>query len=292
MRRLSGLLFKTVLVLLFALSIYDFVLARKREIYPSASGAANLKEEYDPSLAKLNSEKSFLAYADSEYDRLPSPDRDSAAYALIVGDLARNRFYHEYLTYRPGNNFLAWVIARITGKSVDEIWIPDHILKSNKAICGQQSMVVMSALKQRGFRVRAVYFAHPVFGGHFAVETYYKGGWHFFDPDIEPDADILLSRNRPSIAEIANDTALLVSAYKHRDREEITTLLSSYNYGPENQLVSPSVYFFQVTTYWLSQTLWIIILVGWLLFLRKKNYRQLLILIHPLSTLQLLDNKD
>lgn len=270
MRRPRGLIIKTVLALFFVLSIYDFIQARRMEIFPFASKVSNLEEDYDPSLARLNSEKAFLKYTDSQYRSLPIAEQDSAAYALIIGNVGRKRFYHEFLTYEPGSNFLAWIVAKVSGRAVNEVWVPDHILKSGKAICGQQSVVVMSALKERGFRVRAVYFDHPIFGGHFALETYYSGDWHFFDPDIEPDSDVLLSKNRPSIAELTKDTALLIKAYKHRNSEEMVKLFSSYRYGSENELVSSSMYSFQLATNWLSQTLWIFILAGWLIFLKRK----------------------
>jgi hypothetical protein len=65
-------------------------------------------------------------------------------------------------------------------------WEPDLILRQEAGICGQSAAVFVGIMQRLGYQVRSVqfYFTNPDGSAdtHVAVEVYYDGGWHFFDP--------------------------------------------------------------------------------------------------------------
>jgi transglutaminase superfamily protein len=65
-------------------------------------------------------------------------------------------------------------------------WEPDVILRQGAGICGQSAAVFVGIMQRLGYQVRSVqfYFTNPDGSAdtHVAVEVYYDGGWHFFDP--------------------------------------------------------------------------------------------------------------
>jgi hypothetical protein len=270
MKKSFGVLVKITLALLFVISVHDFLQKRTESEVISFN---DMPGKYDASLSSLTSEKTFEEYIDHKYSLLPDEQKSPAAYAMLLGSLVSKRFYHAYLEYKPGNNFLAWAAARLRGTTWNEIWVADHILKSQGALCGQQSVVQMELLKRKGYPVRSVYFNDPQNGQHFALEAFYDNDWHFFDPDLAPDEQVLGKAGHPSIEKMGKDTALLIKAYAKRDHRKMVGLLTHYYYGQENSPVRSRVILFQQVTYWLSQSLWFLIMVYTLFFfkIRKRS---------------------
>lgn len=65
---------------------------------------------------------------------------------------------------------------------------PDAVLAAQAGICGDSALTFAAIVKRFGFDVRSVQFYYtdpPPWStpdGHIAVEVFYDGGWHFFDP--------------------------------------------------------------------------------------------------------------
>lgn len=220
-------------------------------------------EVYDPSLIRLNNLDKMVGYCDSMYGN--QQITDSAKYANIVGIVVRNRFFHGYSYYRLGQNFIGWALAPYIHKNLSAIVLPDDILKHSNAACSQQSIIGMLLFMRKGFNVRKVGFYDPDSqGGHFCFEVFYGNKWHFFDPDKEPVREILEKHNRPSIAELEANRALLDSVYYREDSSVRNGYLLKFTYGPVNKFPAPKARIYQYATKLLSWTLFFwLIMFGW-----------------------------
>jgi hypothetical protein len=173
---------------------------------------------------------------------------------------------------------MALALESFTGKWMSAIVIPDDIMKYPYAACSQQSIVMMELLRRKGFDTRKVIFINGKRNGHFAFETYYKGSWHFSDPNLEPDRELLASRNNPSVAALANDKELLLAAYRHMPQEQILRIFKKFAYGTPNTFPAPRGIIYQRITKGLSQIIWLFFLIAFLL-VRKKYLKAV---SHPL----------
>lgn len=237
----------------------------------------NGKEEFDPSLVRINSIKKLENLCDSIYNEQKKQNPSLVFednYPLIASSVVRKKFYHGYSSYGFSNNFMALMLEPFTGKWVSAIVIPDDIMKHPFAACSQQSIVMMTLLNRKGFTTRKVGFnGGKKWGGHFCFEAFYNNNWHFFDTDQEPDAALLAKYNRPSIEVIAQNDALLVSLYRHwNNPERVRGLFKSYFYGKPNTFEAPNALIYQRVTKFLSITLWMFLLGGFI-FVRRKYLR-------------------
>lgn len=224
-------------------------------------------EWFDPSLLRLNSMSRLQAFCDSVYGKKEIGVDDSAYYANMVGKILRLRFYHGYSYYYLGQNFLGWALAPVIHRDLSAIVIPDDVLKHPNAACSQQSIIGMELLKRKGFAVRKVSFYDPIErSGHFCFEVFYNGKWHYYDPDKEPELEILERLGRPSIEELTADLSLLDSVYHREDETVRRGYLLKYDYGQVNVFPAKKARLYQFGTKILSYTLffWLLLLGWWL----------------------------
>jgi hypothetical protein len=236
----------------------------------------NGKEDYDPALSKLASMDDLVNYCDSiqaeNYKADPSV-KGEQNYPVLAASVIRNRFYHGYSSYGMNDNFMALLLEPLTGKWMSAIVVPDDIMKYPYAACSQQSIVMMELLNRKGYMTRKVAFVNDKRNGHFAFETFYNGGWHFFDTNLEPDMDLLVSKNTPSIAAITADRELLLSAYHHLPAKQVLTIFGKFIYGKPGEFPAPRGYIYQRTTKVLSYISWLIFLAAFL-FVNKRYRRE------------------
>jgi hypothetical protein len=152
--------------------------------------------------------------------------------------------------------------GKISGKSYDAIIEVDDILKYSEADCRQQSLVMMEVLRNKGYPVRSISLKDSLYGGgHYTFEAYYNRDWHFFDPDAEPNNDLLLRRNRPSIAKLTKDPAFLTSIYPMFPPSHVIRVWSNFKYGKINEMIPNHLYIFHNVTKFLSSSLWVLLLI-------------------------------
>jgi hypothetical protein len=232
------------------------------------------KEEFTPSLVRLNTVDKVLEYCDSLYVEKSSTGdavKFEEAFPQIVSAVLRNRFYHGYSLYSLDNNFMAVLLSRMSIRGLSAIVIPDDILKYPYAACSQQSIVFMEILQRKGFLTRKVGFQGKN-NGHFCFEVYYNGNWHFYDPDMEPDMAVLNAYNRPGIEFLAHHPAILIKAYRQYPNEKVLDIFTNYFYGPVNTFAAPRAIIFQRLSKFFSYTLWLFFLIAFIL-VRKKYLR-------------------
>lgn len=232
------------------------------------------KEEYDPSLLRLDKVSKLAAYCDSLYaDKTYTSDNVNfeTDYPAVATEVVRKRFYHGYSLYGFGNNHMAMFASKVSLQGLSAIVIPDDILKYPYAACSQQSIVLMKVLQQKGFKTRKVGFQGKM-GGHFCFEVFYNGAWHFVDPNMEPDLAVLNAYNQPGITFLASHPDILVKAYPQYPKDKVLDLFLNYSYGRVNAQAAPKAYLFQKITQFLSYTIWTFFLVLFIL-VRKKYLR-------------------
>ncbi len=232
------------------------------------------RENFDPSLVKLNSLGKIVAYCDSIYhDKSYSQNVNfKETYTDVVSDVIRDRFYHGYSVYKMKDNFLAVLFSKISISGLRAIVIPDDILKYPYAACSQQSIVMMEVLKRKGIDTRKVGFRGKK-DGHFCFEVYYGGGWHFYDPDMEPDVNVLKAFNRPDISFLVKNPGILIKAYHQYRREQVLDIFPNYFYGSVNTFSAPKAIIFQQLTKILSYTSWLFFLIAFIVV--RKKYKKL-----------------
>jgi hypothetical protein len=275
------LFFSLQLVLFIAFNFFllmaGYQLAESSSInYPEKKNDPlfSFKENFDPSLVRLNSLNKIADYCDSLYaEKSYGHDvKFEEIFPEIVSAVIRNRFYHGYSLYGAHNNFLGMLFSKISMGGLRAIVIPDDILKYPYAACSQQSIVMMEILKRKGFTTREVGFQGKTYG-HFCFETYYEGGWHFYDPDMEPDVAVLNAYHRPSIALLAHHPDFLLEAYHQYPSAQVLDIFPNYFYGPINTFAAPRAIIFQRVTKFLSYTFWLFFLGAFILV--RKKYLQL-----------------
>ncbi len=228
-------------------------------------------EEFDPSLKELNSVNKLVKYCDSLFKEKTSTNdviNFEETYSDITSLVVRKRFYHGYSLYGFSTNFMAMLLSQVSINGLSAIVIPDDILKYPFAACSQQSIVFMEVLKRKGFLTRKVGFTGKKYG-HFCFEVYYNNGWHFYDPDMEPDVSVLNAQNRPSIAQLVSNSAILIKAYQQHPKEMILDIFPNYYYGPVNTFAAPRAMIFQQLTKFFSYTMWLFFL-GAFIWTRSK----------------------
>ncbi len=234
----------------------------------------NLSEEFDPSLERLNSIEKLTSYCDSLYTEKVSTEEVvdfEENYSAIASSVVRKRFYHGYSQYGLGNNFIAVMASKLSLEGLRAIVIPNDILRYPFAACSQQTIVLMEVLKRKGMITRKIAFQGKKLG-HFCFEVYYKGSWHFYDPDMEPDVAVLNMYHRPGIAYLAGHPGILQQAYRQYPREEILDIFLNYSYGKVNKFAAPKAIVFQQVAKFLSYTIWLFFLIAFIL-VRKKYLR-------------------
>ncbi len=229
-------------------------------------------EEYDPSLNRLNSIEKLEEYCDSLFvspsSAIANRQETDQAYVELVYSVVKKRFYHGYSYYGLDNNYLAFLFSKVTVPGYSAIVIPNDILKHPNAACSQQSIVMMELLQVKGFKTRKVGFEGKKYGGHFCFEVFYKNKWHFYDPNLEPDVNVLNAYNRPGIAALVAHPDILLKAYKNQPKDLMIDIFPTYWYGPVNQFPAPTAIVFQKITKAFSYTLWFICLISFL-FVRR-----------------------
>jgi len=231
----------------------------------------NGKEEFDPALVRLNTVDKLSDYADSLYEatypkkKLLAKDE---TYPDLVTSIVRKRFYHGYSLYGFNSNYMAMALAQLSVRGLSAIVVPDDILKYPYAACSQQSIILMKLLQNKGYSTRSVGFSSKI-TGHFTFETYYDGGWHYNDPNKEPNEMVLKAYNYPSIAFLNQHPDILVRAYPQFSKDYVLTVFTHYTYGTINTFPAPKAIIFQKVAKFLSYSLWAFFLFAFILVRRK-----------------------
>src|SRR5688572_26849327 len=134
-----------VLFGLFNISLLATILQLSGDVNPLSdlehtTPVYNKVEEYDPSLAHINSVRKLTAYCDSVYEiEFPGSTFNERKYTDIVSAVIRKRFFHGFSYYGFNNNYMGLVLSKMTVEGLGAVVIPDDVMKFDFAACSQQS---------------------------------------------------------------------------------------------------------------------------------------------------------
>lgn len=215
------------------------------------------EEEFDAKLYKLNTLSKVISYVDKQYGSSKIKSKDSLLYANLMARTLRMRFYHGWSQYGFKDNWVLYLVSPIHKHALG-IVDPNDILNYPQALCSQQAIVGMEALRKKGYQYRKVGFYDSEYeNGHFTYEILLKDGWHYYDLDMEPNLHIMESNNRPSIDSLATNDSLRRAAYSNATKEIKDHLIPKYNNNhPINIFPARNMLLFHRVTLFLSYTLW------------------------------------
>lgn len=216
------------------------------------------REAFDPDLYAIQTIEAAHQYLETKAVQTGINTQQNAAFVAKVDAFVKQRFFHAYATYAAQDHYLiAWLGENIWSH-LHGVIEPDDILKSDKAMCSQQTIVLMDLLKRQGYWVRKVGFQ-----GHFACEVYYDGAWHFHDTDLEADFSHLSTI--PSVAQLVQNPEMAILAYsKSISAGRITpATLTEYlqqpiEIGATNLFPAPRLLLLHLLLKWIEQYGWVV----------------------------------
>jgi hypothetical protein len=268
-------------IVLFTCFVFTFLLAIQELSGPvwffsklnSRQTVFSSNEEFDPSLHSIYNITKLEKYCDSIYEQRKISSTITTLekeYAQIVSEVVQKRFYHGLSSFGVGNNYLGYFAnPGYLNMYLNAPVSSNDILKFPYGICSQQAIVVMDLLKNKGYKTRKVGFYDKVTSGHFCLEVFYGGSWHFYDTDLEPDAAVLNAYSRPSIEFLVAHRDILKKAYSKMDPSRVDRLFPTYFYGKVNEKEARNARIYQEITKSLSYTIWIIFLLAFFWVRRK-----------------------
>lgn len=201
-------------------------------------------EKFDPRLVhEVRTVDQLLLRADQKAQQ-QGVAQGSLGYSLVLLDLVEERFRHGYSSYTLSHNWIA-ALSGALHKEWAAVVIPDDILRSPNAACSQQCIVMMEAMRRKGFDVRKV-----LFPTHFAFEARIGQSWYFFDPDVEPNVS---EKNISDVATISNTHDLKGLYDGVMDRKQLTATFDNYRIGEVNAPTAPNAARFHYFAFWLSK---------------------------------------
>jgi hypothetical protein len=244
-------------------------------VKPSFLHIENLEEEFDAKLYKLNSLSKVLEYVNTQYGSDKIGREDSLKYANLMARTLRMRFYHGWSQYGFKDNWVLYLLSPVHEHALG-IVEPNDILNYPEALCSQQAIVGMMALRSRGYTYRKVGFHNKERKmGHFTYEIKIGKNWHFYDLDKEPNLKVLEENNRPSIDSLAVNHELRQAAYLSHSSDIKDGLISNYNNNhPPNVFPATNMLTFHRVTLFLSYTLWIWLGLFLYIFYRHKKSKK------------------
>ncbi|RYY65065.1 MAG: hypothetical protein EOO12_08005 [Chitinophagaceae bacterium] len=201
-------------------------------------------EKFDRALVReIRSVDDLLDHTDA-VARDKGIGQGSLDYTLLLLNVVENRFMHGYCCYRLSQNWIA-SFSGVVLRDYAAIVLPDDILKFPNAACSQQSIVMMEALRRKGFDVRKI-----LFPTHFAFEARVNGKWYFLDPDVEPNLTVT---NASDVASIANSPTLNGIYAGVTDEVLLHEYFDNYRVGAINEPPAKNAALFHRVTCWLSK---------------------------------------
>lgn len=102
-----------------------------------------------------------------------------AAFADATDAFLRERFIHGYSTFRPCQDWVAWVAGAVWFDLKSPV-NPEQIMAHRRAACSQQSIVFQEIMRRNGLDVRSIGLP-----GHFVSAVDLGGRWYVYDANKE-----------------------------------------------------------------------------------------------------------
>lgn len=145
-----------------------------------------------------------------------------------------SRFSHGVTLHTPFSNWMLWTLGK-AHPALGALRNPVSLLKrSESALCGDISFVLMKLAQRAGIRAR-----HVGLFGHVVMEAWYDDGWHMYDPDYEvvplEDSGAVLG-----VTAMSGDEAMVHKVYsaKLTNISRVQTIVEIYSSREDNSFIS------------------------------------------------------
>ncbi len=213
-------------------------------------------ETFDTTYTRYSTTESVLAYLDSTATAQKITPQQPKGYIAILDKFLKIRFRHAVLHYQFEENYLIYLLGTYVWSDLSVIVMPEHILRNQNqiAFCSQQATIFMDIAQQRGFQTRKVGL-----NGHFCLEVFYEGQWHYYDTNLEANFDKL--EKIPSAEQLKADRSLRQYAYrlsKNTNPQQIDNFfaVATLDYGKVNTFPAKKVRLLHQVTFLFSHYVW------------------------------------
>lgn len=239
---------KKIVLVLFLITLLPFI-ARIGKPYPEIN---TLNEKYNEKLRSLNTLDKLVSYSEQTYKTTnPNSAFDTSKYVAHLSDLMKERFYHGDLKYTFSENWIAWAFGKSLWSHMSFIVITDDVLKHGIAICSQQTMVFMEALREKNISVRSVGLGFDQGPGHFLCEVWYGGAWHLHDVNTEPSWKKVADDHKSLDYYLTNKESLYKVYEGRLPKALLDKILERHIYGKVNMIPAKNMKLFQ----WIAKIL-------------------------------------
>ncbi len=222
----------------------------------------NGQERYVANLGHLKSIAQLEQYAD-RCAALKQFDTHSPQYVAVLAYVISCRFYHGFSHWKLSENWIAAAGEKFLGFGLASKVDPEEIMQHPYAACSQQSIVMMSILRNKGLAYRKVGFPH-----HYALEVYVNDQWYYFDPNMEPRMT-LQDRTHDTWAGINDNLKSYYSPIIHHNLDYQFGNGQKAEFGSINEIPARNASLFQSATAFASRIAWIFPLV--MAFARRRK---------------------
>ncbi len=238
--------------LLFAVSFSPLIVDLFHEEEPIAAK----NELFNKELAKLNSVDKIVHYTDELYKKNHKKGlNDTASYVSTLSDVVKRRFYFNTSDYSLSENWIAYLCGKLIWSHMSSIVITNDILKHDKGLCSQQTIVFIAALGEKKINFRTVGLGYIQGPGHFVCEVKYGGFWHLYDVSKEPVWNRLI-RDHQSLDYYLENKDTLYLAYESKISKAVfLKILEKHYYGAPNKMPAKNMILFHLVAYLIMYTL-------------------------------------
>ncbi|MDX2172640.1 MAG: hypothetical protein SFY56_05925 [Bacteroidota bacterium] len=228
--------------------VTGYLLVMPDDIKNSNDAFIKKNELFFPEFKRLNCINNTVIYTDSIYSTLKIEGLDTAVYAGILSEVLKKRFYHGIANYSLSENWIAYLMAKLSWSHFSVIVDANDILKHSEGLCSQQNIVFIAALNKKGIVNRTVGLGNKEGPGHFLIEINYNSCWHLYDIDLEPNWSKIDSKHE-SMSYLLSNKEELYKIYSDRiNRKLLDKIIVKVSYGLPNKLPAKKMLLFHKIT--------------------------------------------
>jgi hypothetical protein len=227
-----------------------------------------IDEQFDEKFLYVNSCSRLDSIVSTEFK---NSHYDTSTTVRFIDQFLRNRFYHSYSELTFHDNWIAAVCGKIFWTHFLFPVIPCDIIKYPMAACSQQGIIFQQQLEQLNIPSSTIQFfpTSEKTSGHYAVSVYYDSSWHYYDSNQEP---LIVDSTMPGIDAII-DKKLYEKMYVRKSNIRFRQFFKTKSY--KRVLKEPfskgRMYYFQTITAFLSQWLWLFLLLTYCLLSFRRS---------------------
>ncbi len=231
-------------------------------------------ERYNGALNYCTDLQSSIKFIDS-VSFVGSDKFDTLTYVNSASEFIKERFYHGTANYTFSENWIANMLGKYVWSHFYAIVVPGDILKRNKGLCSQQTMVFMELLKSKNIDSRKVGITAQDGNGHFLCEVYYANSWHVYDVNLEPNWHKVQHAHESMDYYLQNKDTLYTVYEGKISNSEFKDLLQDVKYGVPNEFPAKKMRLFHTVTKCFTYALPLFFFLNSIIYFKRRARKKL-----------------